>query len=56
MTPARIEEILYNSEVALRAVDLEVSTLRAMPNRDGGAGSTSLAWGTDASTGSAAEG
>ncbi len=53
MTPARIEEILYNSEVALRAVDLEVSTLRAVPARDGTSGS--LSWGSEASGGAVSE-
>jgi hypothetical protein len=53
MTPARIEEILYNSEVALRAVDLEVSTLRAVPGLEGG---TSLSWASEGSSGVVSEG
>jgi|GEM_PF-3817853 hypothetical protein len=56
MTPARIEEILYNSEVALRVVDREVSTLQAMPGADADAAHRSLAWGTDASRAPVAEG
>lgn len=54
MTPARIEEILYNSEVALRAVDLEVSTLRAVPSREGAG--ASLSWGGEGSAGVVSEG
>ena len=36
MTPARIEEIIYNSEVALRAVAFEVSALGALPVHEAG--------------------